>query len=413
MLFSISLVFLCAIVLSEIAHKLKLPGLVGMLLTGIILGPYALKLITPEILDISTELREIALIVILIRAGLALNIDDLKKVGKPAVLLSFIPATFEIITVAVLAPLFFTITQLDAVIMGTVLAAVSPSVIVPKMLNLMARGYGKKQRIPQLIMASVSVNGIYVIVLFTSFMNMADSGSFEAASLINIPIAIIAGLLLGILTGLLLDTLFKKISLPDIIKVLIILSTAFLFVTLESSIKMHFSVSGLLASVALGGTILKRDDILAKRLSETFSKIWVGAEIILFVLLGATVDISHVLNAGVVAVLLIIIALVIRLGSIFACLIKTNLKINERFFCAISYFPKATVQAAIGGLPLAAGMAAGNTILTISVLAILITAPLGAIGVDATYKKLLTTEESILDADSIKKVVRKAERRRR
>lgn len=390
MLFSLAMMVLCGLVLSGTMQKLKLPGLVGMLLAGIVLGPYALNLIAPELLNISTDLREIALIVILTRAGLALDIKDLKKVGRPAILMCFIPATFEIVATTIFAPIFFPISHLEAAIMGTVLGAVSPAVIVPKMLKLMESGYGKSKSIPQLIMAGASVDDIYVIVLFTSFMGMYGGSGFDAASLVKVPIAIVFGLLAGMLLGLTLVKLFQKIHMRDTAKILILLSTAFLLVSLETAIKAYMPMSGLLAVMALGGTILKQYDILAKRLSGKFSKIWVAAELMLFVLVGATMDISYVAKAGVAAAALIFVALLIRICGVFVCLAKTQISTKERLFCAIAYLPKATVQAAIGGLPLTAGVAAGNTILTVAVLSILITAPLGAIGVDATYKKMLT-----------------------
>lgn len=389
MLFSLGLIVLCGLVLSGIMQKLKLPSLVGMLLTGIVLGPYVLNLIAPELLNISADLREIALIVILTRAGLSLDIKDLKKVGRPAILMCFVPATFEIVTVIILAPMLFSISHLEAAILGCVLGAVSPAVIVPKMLNLMEEGYGKSKSIPQLILAGASVDDIYVIVLFSSFMGMYGGNSFDAAGLIKIPIAIAVGLLTGILLGLVLVILFKKIQMRDTVKILIIIGSALLLVTLETAINEYIPMSGLLAVMALGGTILKQYEILAKRLSGRFSKIWVAAELMLFVLVGATMDISYTVTAGAAAILLIFIALLIRICGVFVCLVKTHLSIKEKLFCAIAYMPKATVQAAIGGLPLAAGVTAGNTILTVAVLAILITAPLGAIGIDATYKKLL------------------------
>lgn len=390
MLLSLALVLLCALGLSGIMQKLKLPGLIGMLLTGIILGPYVLNLIAPELFNISADLREIALIVIITRAGLALDIEDLKKVGRPAILVCFVPATFEIAVTTIFAPMFFPVTHLEAAIMGTVLGAVSPAVIVPKMLKLMENGYGKNKSIPQLIMAGASVDDIYVVVLFASFMGMYGGGSFYMASLVKIPIAIIFGLLLGVLLGLTLVWFFKKVHLRDTVKILIILSMAFLLVTLEAMAKAYVPISGLLAVMALGGTILKQYSGLAKRLSSKFTKIWVAAELMLFVLVGATVDIGYVAKAGFAAVMLILAALLIRISGVLVCLIKTKLNVKERIFCAIAYLPKATVQAAIGGLPLAAGIEAGHTILTVAVLAIMITAPLGAIGVDATYKKMLT-----------------------
>ena len=390
MLFSLALMIICGFVLMGIMQKLKIPGLVGMLITGILLGPYAFNLIAPELLNISADLREIALIVILTRAGLALDINDLKKVGRPAALMCFVPATFEIAATIIFAPMFFKISYLEAAIMGTVLGAVSPAVIVPKMLKLMESGYGKSKSIPQLILAGASVDDIYVIVLFTSFMGMYSGSSFDIGGLVKIPIAILVGLFIGVFVGLVLVKLFKIIHMRDTVKILVLLSASFLLLSLESAIKAYVPMSGLLAVMALGGTILKQHDILAKRLSGKFSKIWVAAELMLFVLVGATVDISYASKAGIAAVALIFIALSIRMCGVFVCLIKTKLNIKERVFCAIAYLPKATVQAAIGGLPLAAGVTAGNTILTVAVLAILITAPLGAIGVDASYKKLLT-----------------------
>ncbi|GHU63095.1 potassium transporter [Clostridia bacterium] len=390
MLFSLAVILLCALVLSGVMQKLRLPGLFGMLLTGIILGPYALDLIAPEILGISADLRKLALIVILTRAGLALDIEELKKVGRPAILMCFVPATFEIVSVTIIAPIFFSISPLEAAIMGTVLSAVSPAVIVPKMIKLIESGYGKTKSIPQLIMAGASVDDVYVIVLFTSFLGMYSDGSFAAQSLVKIPIGILLGLLTGILPGLLLVALFKKIHMRDTIKILIILSTSFLLVTLETALPLYVPVSGLLAVMALGSTILKRYHVLAKRLSGKFSKIWVAAELLLFVLVGATVDINYVTKAGVFAIAFILFVLLMRICGVCVSLMKTSLNQKERLFCAVAYIPKATVQAAIGGIPLATGVAAGNIILAVAVLAILITAPLGAIAVDMSYKKLLS-----------------------
>ncbi len=393
MLLSLGLIVLVGLALSGIMQKMKLPGLVGVLLTGIALGPYVLDLISPDLLKISADLRQIALIIILTRAGLALDIKDLKMVGRPAILMCFIPATFEIVATTVVAPLFFPISYLEAAIMGTVLGAVSPAVVVPKMLKLMEDGYGKAKSIPQLVLAGASVDDIYVIVLFTSFMGMYGGNNFNYGSLIQVPVAALLGLLMGILLGFVLIWLFKKIHMRDTVKILIILSISFLLVTLETLLKSYVPFSGLLAIMALGGTILKQYDVLAKRLASKFSKIWVIAELMLFVLVGATLDISYVAKAGVAAVGLILVALVVRICGVFVCLIGTKLSMKERVFCAIAYLPKATVQAAIGALPLAAGVRAGNTILTIAVLAILITAPLGAIGMDAFYRKLLTNSD--------------------
>ena len=393
MLISLSLIIICGFALSGIMQKLKLPGLLGMIFTGIILGPYVLNLISSEILNISADLREIALIVILARAGLALDIKDLKRVGRPAILMCFVPATFELIAITILAPVFFGISYIEAAIMGAVLAAVSPAVVVPRMLGLMENGYGKSKNIPQLIMAGASVDDIYVIVLFTSFLGVYQGGVFDIMSLIKLPVSIITGLIVGVCAGLILVQLFRKIHMSDTVKTLIFFSVAFLFISLETFIKSYVPMSGLLAVMALGGTILKQYKVLAKCLSGKLSKIWVGAELLLFVLVGAAVNISYLKGAGFVAVAFILTALVFRICGVFVCLVKTKLTIKEKLFCSISYLPKATVQAAIGSIPLAAGVAAGETILTVAVLAIMITAPVGAIGVDITYKKLLPKEK--------------------
>ena len=390
MLFSLSLILICGFSLGGLMQKLKLPGLLGMMLTGIILGPFVLNLISPEILNISADLRQIALIVILTRAGLALDIKDLKKVGRPAILMCFIPATFELFAITFLAPIFFGISYLDAAIMGTVLAAVSPAVVVPRMLKLMENGYGESNRIPQLIMAGASVDDIYVIVLFTSLLGMHGGQGFDVMSLAKVPIAVATGVGLGILAGLICIWLFKKMHIRDTIKIMLLLSVAFFMITFEEAVKAYLPISGLLAVMALGATIFKKYGVLANRLSIKYSKVWVGAELLLFVLVGAAVDISYVGNAGLQTVALIFLALVFRTIGVFLCVAKTKLTSKDRLFCGIAYIPKATVQAAIGSIPLALGVSSGNLILTVAVLSIMITAPLGAIGIDLTYKKLLS-----------------------
>ena len=389
MLFSLSLILILGFSLSGIFNRLRLPGLLGMILTGIILGPYALNLISPDILDISSDLREIALIIILTRAGLNIDIKDLKKVGRPAILMCFVPALFEITAVTLLAPLFFNISYIEAAIMGSVLAAVSPAVIVPRMIHLIDSGYGKDKSIPQLIMAGASVDDIFVIVLFASFMGMYGGAGFNPTSLLLVPVSIISGMGLGIISGFIFVKVFKAIHVRDTVKVLIMLSIAFLFVSLEDFIKPYFPVSGLLAVMAFSATILSTYEVLAKRITGKFSKIWVAAEVLLFVLVGAAVDISYLKGAGIASIVFILSALVFRIVGVNVSLLGTSLDKKERIFCSIAYLPKATVQAAIGAVPLAAGVGAGNLILTVAVVAILISAPLGAIGVDNTYKKLL------------------------
>ena len=390
MLLSLSLILIVGFSLSGILNRLKIPGLLGMILTGIVLGPYVLNLISSDILDISSELRQIALIIILTRAGLNIDLKDLKKVGTPAILMCFVPAAFEIVAVTILAPIFLNISYIEAAIMGSVLAAVSPAVIVPRMLNLMDKGYGKDKSIPQLIMAGASVDDVFVIVMFASFMGMYKGQGFNASSLISVPISIIAGVFLGIFTGYIFVRVFKAIHVRDTIKVLIMLSISFLFVSLEEFAKPYFPISGLIAVMSFSGTILQQYEILAKRLIGKFSKIWVIAEILLFVLVGAAVDISYLSHAGLAYVVLILLALTLRIIGVNLSLIKTDFNAKERLFCSIAYLPKATVQAAIGAVPLAAGVSAGNTILTVAVLSILITAPIGAIGIDNTYKRFLT-----------------------
>lgn len=394
MLLSLALIIIIGFGMSGILNRLKIPGLLGMIFTGIILGPSFFNLISSDILDISPQLRQIALIVILTRAGLSIDLADLKKVGRPAILMCFIPATLEIATVTVLAPTLLNVSYLDGAIMGCVVAAVSPAVIVPRMIMLMEKGYGMDKSIPQLIMAGASVDDIYVIVLFTSFLKMAQGSSFSFTSLVNVPVSIVSGLALGTLAGYALVRVFKTIHTRDTVKVLVILSFAFIFVSLEEALKGTFPLSGLLAVMAIGAAILKFYEPLAKRIMGKFSKIWVSGEIILFVLVGAAVNIEYLFHAGFNYLAVILIALSFRILGVLISLAKTKLNFQERLFCCIGYLPKATVQAAIGAVPLAAGLESGGIILTIAVLAIIVTAPLGAIGVDLTYKRLLQPIQS-------------------
>lgn len=389
MLFSLTLIFLSGIVLGSIFNRLKLPQLLGMLLTGIILGPYLLNLLDPKILSISTDLRQIALIIILTRAGLNLNINDLKKVGRPAVLMCFVPATFEILGMIIFAPKFLGLGLLDSAILGTVIAAVSPAVVVPKMLKLMEDGYGTEEGIPQLIMAGASVDDVFVIVLFTSFIGLASNGTFSALNLIKIPTSIFFGISVGFLCAILLIYFFKKVHIRDSMKVIIILNISFLLVTIEHSLTGIIGFSGLLAIMSMGTGIQEKNSILAKRLSSKYSKLWIAAEVILFVLVGATVNIKYALGASIPAILLIMTVIAFRMAGVFLCLLGTSLSYRERLFCMIAYCPKATVQAAIGSIPLSMGLSSGNIILTVAVLSILITAPLGAFAIDFSYKKLL------------------------
>lgn len=390
MLLSLALIFLLGMILGSLFKKLKLPALLGMLLTGILLGPHFFNLLDSSILNISADLRQIALIIILTRAGLNLDIQDLKKVGRPAFFMCFIPATLEIIGMIILASCLFKLSFLDSAILGTVIAAVSPAVIVPKMLKLMEEGYGKKNNIPQLIMAGASVDDIFVIVLFTVFTGLATTGALSFAEFIKIPTSIILGLIVGAILGKILALFFEKIHLRDSNKVIILLSIAFLLVTLEKSITGVIGFSGLLAIMAMGGTIKKFRKEVAIRLSNKFSKLWIASELILFVLVGASVNINYLSSTGILAIILILGVLIFRMFGVFISLLRTPLDRKERLFSMIAYCPKATVQAAIGSIPLAMGLPCGELILSIAVLSILITAPLASFAIDLTYKKLLT-----------------------
>lgn len=386
MLLSISLILIVGMSLGYICQKLKLPSLLGMLITGMILGPYVLNLLNPSILAISTDLRKIALIIILTRAGLGLDLSGLKKLGRPAFLMCFVPATCELIGIVLLAPKLLGLTTLEAAIMGAVLAAVSPAVVVPRMVKLMDEGY---KDIPGLILAGASVDDVYVIVLFSTFISMIQGQGANIMSFINIPISIILGILIGLLLGLLLSYFFKKIHIRDTSKVLIIISVSLLLVVLEDSLTTSITFSSLISIMFIGVGLKRNREIVAKRLSIKYEKLWVGAEVFLFVLVGATVNINYLSHVGFKALLLIILALIFRMFGVFICLLKTKLNKKEKLFAMIAYTPKATVQAAIGGIPLSLGLSCGDIVLTVAVLAIVLTAPLGAFAIDLSYKKLL------------------------
>ena len=393
MLTSLALIFLFGLIFGALFQKLRLPPLLGMLIVGIVLGPYALNWLDDSLLSISADLRQIALIIILTRAGLNLNISDLKKVGRPAILMCFLPACFEILGMLVLAPPLLHISYLDAAIMGAVVGAVSPAVIVPKMLRLMEEGYGTKKSIPQLILAGASVDDVFVIVLFSSFTGLAKGESFSPWRFAEIPVSILLGILLGAALGLALAFFFQKVHVRDSVKVLLLLSFSFLLVALEDALEGIVPISGLIAVMSLGIALQRKRDIVARRLSLKFSKLWVAAELLLFVLVGATVDLHYAYAAGLSAVILIFGVLLFRMAGVWVCLFKTKLLFKERLFCVLAYMPKATVQAAIGSVPLSMGLSCGNIVLTVAVLAILITAPLGAFLIDLTYKKLLSRDE--------------------
>ena len=389
MLLSVALILIVGMSFGWLFQKIKLPSLIGMLITGIILGPYVMDLIDPSILEISAELRKIALIIILTRAGLSLDISGLKKIGRPAVMMCFIPASFELLGVMLLAPRMLGISLSEAAIIGSVLAAVSPAVVVPRMVKIMEEGYGTSKGIPQLILAGTSVDDVYVIVLFTTFVSMAQGKGASVMSFINIPVSILAGIGIGLLTGFLLSKFFEKMHIRDTGKVIIILSLSFILVSIEDALKTPVTFSALIAIMFIGVGIKKFREPVSARLSQKYNKLWVGAEVFLFVLVGATVNICYLGNVGVKALLVILGALVFRMIGVFICLLRTNFNIKERIFTMLAYTPKATVQAAIGGIPLSLGLACGDITLTAAVLAIVLTAPLGAFAIDITYRKLL------------------------
>lgn len=398
MITSFAIIFLVGLTMAFICQRIKLPRIIGMLVTGIVTGPYVLDFLDPKILGISSELRQIALIIILIKAGLSLNISDLKKIGRPAILMSFLPALFEIGAFVAFAPALLHITLLEAAIAGAVLGAVSPAVVVPRMVALMEDGYGTDKQIPQLILAGASLDDVFVIVLFSTFIGMAQGSSTSVMDLADIPVSVVLGIISGIIFGLVLSFIFelahkKGFSVRQSLKTIIILGSAFLLMSIETWLEGIISVSGLLAVISMACAVQMRcrkevsDDLSAK-----FGRLWLGAEVILFVLVGAAVDIRYTMQAGMTAALMIFIALVFRSAGVLLCLVGTKLNGKERLYCVIAYLPKATVQAAIGSVPLSLGLSCGNTVLSIAVLSILITAPLGAILMDLSCKKLLKRE---------------------
>ena len=400
MLTSLAFIFLAGLLMAAVCKRLRLPGIIGMLITGIVLGPYVLDLLDPSILSVSSDLRQMALIIILLKAGLSLDLSDLKRVGRPAIMMSCVPASCEILAFFLLAPSLRGVTRIEAAVMGAVLAAVSPAVVVPRMVRLMDEKYGTEKSIPQLILAGASCDDIFVIVLFSTFSGMAQGGHANVMDFVNIPVSIVLGIALGAAAGFVLSVFFEtsyahKHCVRNSVKVIIVLGVSFLLMAVETWLKGMVSVSGLLAVVSMACVIrIRCVPQVTARLSEKFGKLWLAAEVILFVLVGAAVDIRYTLEAGIAAVAMIFAALILRGIGVSLCLIKTPLSFKERLFCIIAYLPKATVQAAIGSVPLAMGLPCGKIVLSVAVLAILITAPLGAIGIDSAYKKLLTHDEN-------------------
>lgn len=398
MLTSLSLIFLVGLSLAAICQRIKIPRIIGMLFTGIILGPCVFNFLAPSILNISPELRQIALIIILIKAGLSLDISDLKKVGVSTLLMAFLPASFEILSFVIFAPLLLNINRVEAAIMGAVLGAVSPAVVVPRMIFLIEKKYGTKKSIPQMILAATSLDDVFVIVLFSTFIGMVQGNGVKVIDFISIPVSVVLGIIIGGVAGLFLGWFFetkytRKNHIRNSTKVIIILGVAFLLIAVESWTEKYISISGLLAVMAMACTLrAKSIPFVQKRLAEKYGKLWIAAEVVLFVLVGAAVDIRYTLKAGNTAIALIFIALIFRSIGVWICVAGTKLNLKEKIYCVISYIPKATVQAAIGSVPLSLGLPCGNIVLSVAVLSILITAPLGAFGMDLTYKILLEKE---------------------
>ena len=401
MLTSLALIFLVGLAMAAIVQQLKLPRIIGMLITGIVVGPYVLDWLDPSILSISADLRQMALIIILLKAGLSLNLSDLKKVGRPAVMMSFVPASFEILGYVLLAPRLLGVNVMEAAVMGAVLGAVSPAVVVPRMVQLMDTGYGTRKGIPQMILAGASCDDIFVIVLFTTFTGMAQGGTPKVMDFVNIPISIVLGVVLGAVVGFFLSWFFETAyahqhCVRSSTKVIVVLGVSFTLMAVETWLEGVVSVSGLLAVVSMACVLkIKSPTSVSQRLSEKFGKLWIAAEVLLFVLVGAAVDVRCTLGAGGAAVLMIACALLFRAVGVCLCVAGTKLTRKERLFCVIAYLPKATVQAAIGSVPLAMGLSCGPIVLSAAVLGILITAPLGAIGMDLTYQTLLTRDETV------------------
>lgn len=389
MIFSIGLILILGFIIGWLLSKIKIPGLVGMIIVGLLIGPYCLGLIDEKILSISTELRQVALVIILTRSGLNLDIDSLKKIGRPAILMSFIPATLEIIGTTLISQLLLEITMFESILLGTVLAAVSPAVVSPRMIKLIEERFGEKHQVPKLILAGSSVDDIYVIVLFYTFLGLVGNNAFDFVSITMIPVTIILGVLLGIIVGFILSYILKKTNFKTTINILIIISSSFLMIGLENMLKDYISISSLLGIMVIGIILLFRNKEQAKQLSDGYNNLWIFFEIILFVLVGATVDFSYAINNGLIAILILMIGLLFRTLGVLLCLIKTKLTFKERLFTILAYIPKATVQASIGGIALSLGLSCGSIILTVSVISILITTPIGAILIDNLSSKLL------------------------
>lgn len=390
MAISLALIILLGIFSSYLFEKCKLPGLLGMLLLGILIGPYSLNLIDENLLNISADLRKIALIIILLRAGFGIKKEDLISIGKPALKMSCIPGILEGFAIAIASTVLLDFTFIQGGILGFIIAAVSPAVVVPQMINLLNLKRGTDKNIPTLILAAASIDDVFAITIMTVFMGLYGGKNINiAGQILGIPISILLGIGLGIFFAIILIKILKRFNLNTTRKVLIVLATAIFITYLETALEHIITIASLLGVMSLSFILMDKEPALSKTLSEGFNKLWSFAEILLFVLVGASVNISVALDAGAMGILLITIGLSFRSLGVWISLRNTNLNLKEKLFCVIAYIPKATVQAAMGGVPLAMGVAAGDTILAISVVAILVTAPLGAICISASSKTLL------------------------
>ena len=389
MLVDIGIIFILGIVFAKFAEKIGLAPIIGMLIAGILISPNQLGLVSDNIVNISSDLRQIALVTILSRAGLSLNFDKLKKVGRPAILLSFVPASIEMLGIIIFGQMIFKVDTIDAGILAAVLAAVSPAIVVPRMIRLMNEGYGKDKHIPEMILAGASVDDVFVIVFFSSFLALKTGGNLSFMNFLNIPISIITGIILGLIIGKILGKILVRFEIDPIYKAMIFISFGFLTLRFQEIVEDYIAISALISIMTAGMAINMEDERLTSDLLGSFGRLWKVFEVFLFVLVGISVDMAYVKEAGFLAVLLILIGLIFRMVGVNISLIGTNLNKDERLFTSFAYLPKATVQAAIGPVALSMGLASGNLILSVSVIAILVTAPLGAILTDKTYDKLL------------------------
>lgn len=391
MLESLALIWLVGLGFAWVSGRLGLPRLVGMLIAGMVLGGSGLNLLSDAMLAISSDVRTLALALILLKAGLSLNLGDLRQVGRPAAMMSFVPATCEVLAYAVFAPLILGITPLEGALMGAVLGAVSPAVVVPQMVSLMEKRYGTGQSIPQMILAGASLDDVYTIVVFTSVLSMLQGDGMDVMAFADIPVSIILGVGVGIVCGVALWKLWNRVSVSLPLQVVTLIAMGCGLVTLEHLLADVVALSGLLAVMAMA-CVLGRKHPQTPALSKAFGSLWDGAQVLLFVLVGAAVNLPYALHAGVGVLAMIALSLAIRACGVWLCLLGTHLNVKERLFCVIAYLPKATVQAAIGGIPLAVGLGCGELVLTTAVVAILITAPLGALGMERTYQRFLQKE---------------------